>query len=364
MIRMKNSIFRFNNAVFIASALFLAACVSARADDQVKASGGFGGGGGVGGGGGGFGVVTTTAGDNVVIESVEPSGKEDKEVAWLGLGVGEAPEVLSSQLGLNPGEGLTVNFIAPESPAEKADFHKNDVLAELDGQLLMAPVQFRKLIEMHAPGDTVNITYYRGGKKQTLAVQVGKTHWSQVSDYGGQPLPMGRSLFENKMVRLLPPKNPDSQAFGVSQPGARMSVDTTRVDREIQRSMDQARRAIEDAVRNADGDHKALDAAKRDLEAVARGGVAVDRDATVILRNKHDFYRTVVHTDESGTYILEAGAKSHLIAHDKNGKLLFEGDIDNTSEKKMPKEVWEKVAPMIEESAAPDGAKSKSEDKN
>jgi hypothetical protein len=357
---MKNSIFKVNKAVLTATALCLAACAPAHADDEPKASGGFGG---VGGGGGGFGVVKTTTGDKVVIESVEPSGKEDKEVAWLGLGVGEAPEVLSSQLGLNPGEGLAVTYVAAGSPAEKAEFHKNDVLAELDGQLLMAPIQFRKLVEMHAPGDTVNVTFYRAGKKQTLAVKVGKTHWSQISDSDGQPAPRARSSFQNNLVRL-PSRGLDAQAFGVGQSGARTSADTARIDMEIQRSMDQARRAIEDAVRNADGDHKALDAAKRALEAVARGGVAVDRDATVILRNKHDTNRTIVHTDESGTYILEAGAKSHLIAHDKTGKLLFEGDVDTSSEQtKVPKEVWEKVAPMIEESAAPGGAKQKLEDK-
>jgi len=57
----------------------------------------------------------------------------------LGLSTEEAPEALASQFGLNSGEGLVVIYVAPDSPAAKAGFRKNDVLVELGDQLLVSP---------------------------------------------------------------------------------------------------------------------------------------------------------------------------------------------------------------------------------
>jgi hypothetical protein len=81
--------------------------------------------------------------NRITIQTIEPGGKKKqaKPVTYLGLAVKEASEELSSQLGLKPGEGLTVILLAPGSPAEKADFHKNDVLVDLDGQMLVHPLQ-------------------------------------------------------------------------------------------------------------------------------------------------------------------------------------------------------------------------------
>src|SRR5262245_22592717 len=45
--------------------------------------------------------------------------------AWLGVSTSEASEALSSQLNLQPGIGLLVNFVATNSPAEKAGLQRN-----------------------------------------------------------------------------------------------------------------------------------------------------------------------------------------------------------------------------------------------
>jgi hypothetical protein len=103
----------------------------------------------------------------------------------------------------------------------------------------------------------------------------------------------------------------------------------------------------------------------KELEALARDGVDVEKDGTVIVRNKRNSTRTMVATDDNGTYILEAGAKTHLTARDKHGKLLFEGEIDTPAEQeKVPKEVWEKAKPMFDQIAAPNGNEPKAEDKS
>ncbi len=283
----------------------------------------------------------------IVIDAVEPDPKSGKRrvAAWLGLGVEETDEALSSQLGLKTGEGLKVSFVAHDSPAEKAEFHKNDVCVELDGQMLVHPMQLRKLVQMRAEGDAVKIGFYRGGKKQTIEVKLGKTTLEESSDLEDVSLPSGLQSMEIKLQGL------DGELRGLSGKlsglNTTLSVDRAKMNSEVKRTMEQTRRAIEDAMRKSTADKHALSALSHDLSALAKSGVDVDSDATVIVRDKSN--RTIVETDENGSCVIESGANTHLTARDKHGKLLFEGNVDTPEERKsVPKEVWQVVEPMMD----------------
>ena len=367
---MKKFIRRKNNAVIIVCAALLAGSVTARANyqDESKAAG----------------TSQSPSDDNappatsavpatpalpaipampaeprIVIDSIDDvvTQKQSKEVAWLGMAVEECSEALSSQLGLKPGEGLTVHFLAEGSPAAKADFRKNDVLDDLDGQMLVHPIQFRKLVQMHAEGDTIKLTFYRGGKKQTTSIKLGKINWDEANDKEDSASPDDLDNFKFQLNGL------NGQLRGMSEALSRARLDKAKMDIDVKRTMEQTRKAIGDAVRRASIDRKQLDVADRSLDSLAGDGVDVDRDATIIVRNKRNSNRTMLQTDESGTYIIEAGAKTRLTARDKLGKLLFDGEIDTPAEReKVPKEVWEKAEPMFNQIAAPDGSKPKKED--
>jgi len=297
--------------------------------------------------------------NDIVIRSIESGSKrkQTNEVTWLGLAVEESSEALASQLGLKHGEGLTVTLIAPGSAAEKAEFHKNDVLVELDGQMLVLPLQLRKLVQMHAEGDLINLTFYRGGKKQTISVKLGKTKWEEASDLEGQLVPDGLQNFEIQLDGLDGQlKGLNGRLHDMSKSLVRVGLDKGKVDVEVKHAMEQTRKAIQDAVQRSSLDRNSLASAGRELEALARGGVDVDRDATVIVRDKRNSNRTMVQTDDTGSYIIEAGKKTRLTARDKDGKLLFDGEVDTTEQRnKVPKEVWEKVKPMLDQIDAPNG---------
>jgi hypothetical protein len=127
--------------------------------------------------------------------------------------------------------------------------------------------------------------------------------------------------------------------------------------------MEQTRKAIQDAVRRANVERRSVVVNDAGLDGLARDGVDVDNDSTIIVRSKRNTNRTVLQTDDTGTYIIEAGAKKHLTARNKAGKLLFDGDIDTPAEReKVPKEVWEKVEPMYGQSAAQEGNTPKKSD--
>jgi hypothetical protein len=91
---------------------------------------------------------------------------------WLGVDSAEASAALDAQLGLHHGEGLVVVDVVTNSPAAKAGLQKNDVLIEFEGQRLVHPVQFRKLLHMKTEGEKVAITFYRAGKKQVITAKL------------------------------------------------------------------------------------------------------------------------------------------------------------------------------------------------
>lgn len=288
---------------------------------------------------------------DVVIQSINKE-KQDKDVTWLGLGIEEASEALSSQLGLQAGEGLVVTFVAPDSPASAAGFEKHDVLAELDDQILVHPAQFRKLIQMHHEGDTIKLTVFRGGKKQTLSPKLARRtlHADMKSD---EPLPAELEDLKRELHSL-----PEQIGEGLHQSVrevheslARAGVEHEKFREEVKRGLEQAHQSILEAVRNAPKPHREIARAARDIEELIRAAIGVEKNATVVVRNDRKSIRTMVKADDSGTYVVVATPAKRLTAHDKEGRLLFDGEIETPEQQeKVPKEVWDKVRPMLDKS--------------
>jgi len=288
----------------------------------------------------------------IVIESIEPENhkRTAKEVAWLGLSTEEAPEALASQLGLNPGEGLVVIYVAPDSPAAKAGFRKNDVLVELGDQLLVHPAQFRKLVQMHKEGDTIKLAIYRGGKKQSLSATLGKTIASRPLLPDGSLLEGNLRELKRELGDLHIGESVREQLKELQEDLSRGGLDKEKLNVEIKRSVEQTRQAIQDALRNVTNAHLRVGSFVKELDDLARAGVVVGKGATVVVKNDNKSVKTMVKNDETGTYVIAATPNKRLTAHDKNGKLLFDGDIETPEQQqKVPAEVWEKVKPMLEQ---------------
>ena len=62
--------------------------------------------------------------------------------------------------------------------------------------------------------------------------------------------------------------------------------------------------------------------------------------------------KSVVKSDDSGTIVIVSNPKPHLTAHDKEGKLMFDGEIDTPKQRaKVSPELWEKVEPLLDKVA-------------
>jgi len=108
--------------------------------------------------------------DSVQLES-DAADKEGPKT-WLGVVLNEVSPAVASQLPIDPGTGLLVEHVTPESPAAKAGLQRHDVLLRLSDQVLIAPKQFQTLIANRKPGETVEIALLRKGQPQTVTATI------------------------------------------------------------------------------------------------------------------------------------------------------------------------------------------------
>ena len=285
----------------------------------------------------------------VRIESIEPAkGREPEgDVTWLGVYAEEVSEALSSQLGLTSGEGLLITYVAEDSPAAKAGLQKNDVLVELRDQLLVHPSQLIKLIRAQKDGNAVNLTIYRQGKKQSITATLGKRPAAAAMWPPGAVLPVADwKPGEGSTVH----DGIHGQIKDLHGDLMRLGADKEKVKLEVERSMEEARKALQDALQHKSQSGAAIGLDAKDLEALAKGGVDIGENATIVVKKNGRFIRTIVQTDDTGSYVIAAIPKKRLTARDKEGKLLFDGEIETPEQQgKVPAELWEKVKPLLQQ---------------
>ena len=102
---------------------------------------------------------------------------------YVGVGVEEADATLRKQLKLPDGIGLAVKNVDENGPAGKAGLKVHDVLVKLKDQQLVNLQQFVTLVRLNKPGEPVEVSYYREGILQTLAITVGEKELPPLEAY-------------------------------------------------------------------------------------------------------------------------------------------------------------------------------------
>jgi hypothetical protein len=290
-------------------------------------------------------AVADTVSAKIALEKAQAERaktRPTKEVTWLGVSTEEASEALAEQLGLPAGEGLLINYVAPESPAAKAGLKKNDVLVGFGQQMLVHPAQLRKLVKMHKDGEEVKVAYFRGGKKDTASVILART--TRLSMFEGEDnWKEGLQNLNLQLKELKIGEDMKGQMQTLHEALARSGIDRQKLKIEIHQ-------ALRDALRGMTNGNWAAGKVGKEIEELARSGVEMDKDTTVTVKKDRKSVQTIVKTDDSGTYVIVAGPGKRLTAHDAKGKLLFDGEVETKEQQdKVPREVWEKVKPMLEQ---------------
>lgn len=94
--------------------------------------------------------------------------------AFLGVHVVQVPEEVRAQTELAEGEGLMIDFVQADSPAQAVGVQVFDILTQLEDQKLLSCEQFSNLIKSASSHAIVSLTLLRKGKPLNLSVKLGE----------------------------------------------------------------------------------------------------------------------------------------------------------------------------------------------
>ena len=305
---------------------------------------------------GGSATASAKTGNRVEVDIESPEeGDEDqpaprKDFAWMGVSTTEAADVLASQLNLSPGSGLVITYVSRGSPASRAGLQKHDVLVEFDDQSLVHPAQLRKLVRAHNVGDTIKVDYFRAGKRLTASVTLGKlaAHLG-ASDEDQKALQQKLHDLQGQLKDLHIDAAIRDQMNVAREAFNNFKFDNQKVQEEIRNGMEEARKALHEALKNSTNADSTLNPLRKVIEDLAGTSVTVGNNASVTVRSSAKNARSLVNTDDNGTIVIVANPTLHLTAHDKKGKLLFDGEIESADQRdKVPLDVWKRTEPLLE----------------
>lgn len=258
-----------------------------------------------------------------------PGPVEMEKVAYLGVETMPVDPTVAAQLGLPKGTGVVVRRVAEGSPADGV-LQTHDVLTKLDDQILVNMAQLTVLVRNHKPGDEVRLSYVRGGKENTAKVKLGEREvpkmlgWeasgsAPAVQFFGHAAPMGGT---NAMAftRAMPAMPAMPGAPGVfATPGMPPAAEAG------------------DVMRVIGGDRMHWFAQPRVHVLRRAGGMG----STILDLSAGNF----VFSDDAGSVEVNAAdGKRVLTVKDKEGKVTFQGPINNPEEHaKLPPEVKERL---------------------
>ncbi len=110
----------------------------------------------------------------LVLAFVVAGGVALADDGWLGVQLQPLDPDLSKALQLEPDQGVLVDEVVGESPAEKAGLKHGDVIVAFQGSPIHEVKDLTKAVRKASPGDEIAVTVLRDGKRQDLKVTLGE----------------------------------------------------------------------------------------------------------------------------------------------------------------------------------------------
>jgi len=155
-------------------------------------------------------VILSTSGGNIGIGFSIPSNmakkvikdlKEEGRVVrgHIGVSIYELPDAQAKDWELPEG-GILVWKVENDTPADKAGLKKYDLIIAIDGKRVKTSTELRTIIANRSPGDTIELTIYRGKEKKKVKVGIAESPDSvkiRSADEEGQVIDLGMVLKNN-----------------------------------------------------------------------------------------------------------------------------------------------------------------------
>ncbi len=241
-------------------------------------------------------------------------------VTFLGVHANPIDPTVSAQLGLPEHMGLTVRYVVPESPAEKAGLQPHDILRKMDDQILIHPFQLRVLVRSREEGEKVNYTVLRGGEEMRVDVELAKQEPAKykkfgqwIQEPGTQDMPFELGL-NGDMGIDMDLDYLDEDITILRQDSGRMGENVAQIKRH---AFNQASEMTEHVINSMNG-----------------------RRTILGMKNKE-----IILKDEEGDFQLTiSGEDKHLKVTDHDNNTIFDGPINTVEEREeIPKNILPKL---------------------
>ena len=93
---------------------------------------------------------------------------------WLGVGIQQMTPELADEFGVKETDGVLINEIFSEDPADRAGLQPGDIITKVNGRDAATPSTLAKLIAQNPPGKEVEIEVIRGGKRKLYSIMLGE----------------------------------------------------------------------------------------------------------------------------------------------------------------------------------------------
>ncbi len=110
--------------------------------------------------------------------------KDASKKGWLGVSIQDVDEDLKEALDLKSAEGVLVNEVVEDSPAEQAGIKKKDVIIKYKGKKVTDAGDLTTWVLETKPGEEIRLEIIRDGKKKKPKVIIGKQPKSYSLLYG------------------------------------------------------------------------------------------------------------------------------------------------------------------------------------
>jgi len=112
------------------------------------------------------------------------AGKDASKKGWLGVSIQDVDEDLKEALDLKSAEGVLVNEVVEDSPAEQAGLKKKDVIVKYKGKKVTDAGELTTWVLETKPGEEVRLEIIRDGEKKKPKIVIGKQPKSYSLLYG------------------------------------------------------------------------------------------------------------------------------------------------------------------------------------
>ena len=125
----------------------------------------------------GFAIPANLARD--VMEQIVKKGKVTR--AYLGIVPQDVTPAVAKAFGRTDARGALVGDVSADSPAQKADIERGDIILEVNGRPVADSNDLRMTISMMAPDSSVNLKVVRGGAERTVPVKLSELPTTEAS---------------------------------------------------------------------------------------------------------------------------------------------------------------------------------------